>query len=91
MILEADGSMLECSSVNEEAVCRRPARTRHQRFDQAMRMITNARPDMKRLMPTSRPSAQATLSGQLAMIIPAIIKSAMPLTTIHSHERGNVR
>ena len=34
---------------------------------------------MKRLMPMSRPSAQATLPGQPATMIPARIKSAMPL------------
>jgi hypothetical protein len=40
-------------------------------------------------MPTSRPSTQATAPGQLAVMIPAMIKSALPLTVIHSHDRAN--
>ena len=56
---------------------------------QAIAVITSAKPDMKRLMPMSRPRAQAALPGQPAMMIPARTKSATPLIAIQGHERAN--
>jgi len=55
---------------------------------QAIAVTTSARPDRNRMMPTSSPSAQATLPGQPTMMITASIASAIPLVSVHSRDLG---
>src|SRR5713226_8468682 len=53
-----------------------------------MAVTTIATPEVIKLTPTSRPSAQAALTGQYMISTPARIRSEIPLASIQPHEPG---